>query len=181
MKKVVFMLAVALAAFCSQAAYVSWSLSGTVAAPLKDSSGSVFTGVAYLVMASDKAAVESALSAEGATGALDASLYVAKGDTFNAKTGGLAKKAYDSDKLTAGTPAEFYTVLVGADGNYTWSTSATATPSSAATTAPAVAMGAGTNFASATWAKVGGDVPEPTSGLLLLIGGAMLALRRKQK
>lgn len=27
----------------------------------------------------------------------------------------------------------------------------------------------------------GGDVPEPTSGLLLLIGGAMMALRRKQK
>ena len=26
-----------------------------------------------------------------------------------------------------------------------------------------------------------GDVPEPTSGLLLLVGGAMLALRRKQK
>jgi len=27
----------------------------------------------------------------------------------------------------------------------------------------------------------GGGIPEPTSGLLLLIGGAMLALRRKQK
>ena len=27
----------------------------------------------------------------------------------------------------------------------------------------------------------GGGVPEPTSGLLLLVGGAMLALRRKQK
>ncbi len=27
----------------------------------------------------------------------------------------------------------------------------------------------------------GGDVPEPTSGLLLLVGGALLALRRKQK
>ncbi len=26
-----------------------------------------------------------------------------------------------------------------------------------------------------------GDVPEPTSGLLLLVGGALLALRRKQK
>ena len=26
-----------------------------------------------------------------------------------------------------------------------------------------------------------GDIPEPTSGLLLLVGGAMLALRRKQK
>lgn len=29
------------------------------------------------------------------------------------------------------------------------------------------------------WAKAG--VPEPTSALLLLVGGAMLALRRKQK
>jgi len=27
----------------------------------------------------------------------------------------------------------------------------------------------------------GGDIPEPTSGFLLLVGGAMLALRRKQK
>ena len=27
----------------------------------------------------------------------------------------------------------------------------------------------------------GGDVPEPTSGLLLLVGGALLALRRKEK
>ena len=27
----------------------------------------------------------------------------------------------------------------------------------------------------------GGDIPEPTSGLLLLIGGSLLALRRKQK
>ena len=31
------------------------------------------------------------------------------------------------------------------------------------------------------WASATGGVPEPTSGLLLLIGGAMLALRRKQK
>ena len=28
--------------------------------------------------------------------------------------------------------------------------------------------------------KAGGDVPEPTSGLLLLVGGAVLALRRKR-
>ena len=30
------------------------------------------------------------------------------------------------------------------------------------------------------WAKTGGDIPEPTSGLLLLVGAGMLALRRKQ-
>ena len=38
-----------------------------------------------------------------------------------------------------------------------------------------------TDLASAGWTKTGGgDVPEPTSGLLLLVGGAMLALRRKR-
>ena len=40
-----------------------------------------------------------------------------------------------------------------------------------------------TGQTSSGWTPVsgGGDIPEPTSGLLLLIGGAMLALRRKQK
>ena len=37
------------------------------------------------------------------------------------------------------------------------------------------------DLASAGWTKTGGgDVPEPTSGLLILLGGAMLALRRKR-
>ena len=37
------------------------------------------------------------------------------------------------------------------------------------------------DLASAGWTKTGGGgVPEPTSGLLLLVGGAMLALRRKR-
>ena len=37
--------------------------------------------------------------------------------------------------------------------------------------------------APSTWKVTasGGDVPEPTSGLLLLVGAGMLALRRKQK
>lgn len=38
--------------------------------------------------------------------------------------------------------------------------------------------------AASAWSSVGGSgggVPEPTSGLLLLVGGALLALRRKQK
>ena len=36
--------------------------------------------------------------------------------------------------------------------------------------------------AAASGAKsYGGGVPEPTSGLLLLVGAGMLALRRKQK
>ena len=30
------------------------------------------------------------------------------------------------------------------------------------------------------WKGGSGDIPEPTSGLLLLVGGAMLALRRRR-
>ena len=42
--------------------------------------------------------------------------------------------------------------------------------------------GAGTPISwSSTTGGGSGGVPEPTSGLLLLVGGAMLALRRKQK
>ena len=40
-----------------------------------------------------------------------------------------------------------------------------------------------TDLASAGWTKSGGsstDVPEPTSGLLLVLGGAMLALHRRR-
>ncbi len=37
-----------------------------------------------------------------------------------------------------------------------------------------------TDLASSGWSKSGG-VPEPTSGLLLVLGGAMLALRRRRR
>ena len=41
--------------------------------------------------------------------------------------------------------------------------------------------GGGSQWSNASWGSGGGGVPEPTSALLLLVGGAMLALRRKQK
>ncbi len=44
-----------------------------------------------------------------------------------------------------------------------------------------IAMAFGNQNLANTWSAVGGDVPEPTSGLLLLVGSALLALRRKQK
>ena len=42
--------------------------------------------------------------------------------------------------------------------------------------------GGGSQWGSSSWGGSGGSgVPEPTSGLLLLVGAGMLALRRKQK
>ena len=47
---------------------------------------------------------------------------------------------------------------------------------------PGLSMGSWTQIASTTPTPPGpGPVPEPTSGLLLLVGAGMLALRRKQK
>lgn len=41
-------------------------------------------------------------------------------------------------------------------------------------------QGGGSQWGGAAWAPAGGGAPEPTSALLLLVGGAMLALRRKR-
>ena len=67
--------------------------------------------------------------------------------------------------------------------DYTIPTGSTFTPP-ATGTAQAIAFssaGNGTFKAGSTPTPGPGPIPEPTSGLLLLVGGAMLALRRKQK
>lgn len=86
--------------------------------------------------------------------------------------------------------SNFYYVLVNADasqyavsGSYAGSTYAydtTATPPEAAPSE--VPQFNATNATFSDWAKADGptgDVPEPTSGLLLLVGAAALALKRK--
>ena len=67
---------------------------------------------------------------------------------------------YDAGQITGTTPASGPTsIMVNAD----WQGTATLTSGGFVV------------------AHQSGGVPEPTSGLLLLVGGAMLALRRKQK
>ena len=154
MKKMVVMLAMVLAAIAANAASVKWS-----AANLYASDGvSKFTGEVTLhcVELADFSKTVTATS----TGAISATTIDLPGDT-------------------AGSTLNFYMTFVDNGKMFTSDNKAAAIP---ATAAPAtLAFG---NMTSATkdpsnWG--GGDAPEPTSGLLLLIGGAMLALRRKQK
>ncbi len=65
-------------------------------------------------------------------------------------------------------------VATGLTGTYYDNTDPLAIPPTAMGKTVTTAITSVTSFS-------GGDVPEPTSGLLLLVGGAMLALRRKQK
>ena len=102
--------------------------------------------------------------------------------TAEANAGAVTKTAttFENSSLEAGTGYNFYFVIE--EGGKTF-TSDTKTLVAQATATVTVNFG---NMATATqdssnWVGGGGDVPEPTSGLLLLVGGALLALRRKQK
>ena len=154
MKKLVVMLAMVMAAVVANAASVKWS-----AANLYASDGvSKFTGdvTLYCVELADFSSTVKA-SAAGAVAATTVALP-------------------DS---AAGTKLNFYFTFTDNGKTFTSDTKVGTIPTTA--TPATLAFG---NMASATqdsskWG--GGDAPEPTSGLLLLIGGAMLALRRKQK
>ena len=103
------------------------------------------------------------------------------------------QQTWDTATGAAGTAGSFSFVLVdsGETGYYVAATGLSGTyydPSDALTPKPAsmsktvstaITASSLTSFSGGSGG--GGDIPEPTSGLLLLVGGAMLALRRKQK
>ena len=100
--------------------------------------------------------------------------------TFTPTTAGVVNKTFESDAFTADTSYNFYMVMTETVGGQEMSfTSATKENIVAqATLTPNVSFG---NMASATQASGAWTaVPEPTSGLLMLLGMAGLALRRRR-
>ena len=96
-------------------------------------------------------------------------------DTATTTTGTVSNKAFESDLLVADTSYDFYFVL---DANGKTFTSDTKSVTALSVGTGVIGFG---NMASATqnagnWAAV----PEPTSGLLMLLGMAGLALKRKR-
>lgn len=170
MKRLVVIAAVALAAACSQAASIKWTLGGT-----SDDVGLKVYLVSALSDFTDEASVQSSLiGTDGNSGTFASGRTVAASGTV----GGLP-----GDQ--AGQMQEFYYVILSGDGKGYWASGKqTAEIYTTATTHQDSNIAASTfktgNYTA--WSTgSGGDVPEPTSGLLLLVGGAMLALRRKQK
>lgn len=80
-----------------------------------------------------------------------------------------SQNVFSSDDFVAGTTYDFYYTMTDADGNVF--TSTTKSSRAQATATPQIGFLSG-----GSWAPV----PEPTSGLLMLLGIAGLALRRRR-
>ena len=202
MKKLLFMLAAVAAAVSAQAAYVDWQYSVTEA----KSGGTDWTATgagytAYLLTASDWSDLQAAgVTAAGlATAALDSSGFYSSGGTKSAVYYSTGTSGVGTARQVAADSGDFY-IIIGSGSGYTVglgpaTISAYDDPTQTGTgrtpgitqppAAGSLATGSDlrTTMAATPYSTGGGGgtggVPEPTSGLLLALGGAMLALRRK--
>ena len=106
----------------------------------------------------------------------DSSTAIAVSTVTASSAGAVAATTFSNDSLAGGNNYNFFFVVE--DGDYTFTSSEKQNVAAYATQTQTVAFG---NMTSATqnasnWAAV----PEPTSGLLMLLGMAGLALRRKR-
>ena len=184
MKKLLILSIVAMIAAVVNAAACSWTIAGATTASVKN--GSVVWSVAgtspmaYLILSSDVSAATTALD----KGAMDTTLAKASVSTFNAR-GRFANVAIDLPS----TSAEYSMVLVytdKTDANKIWYQFSSATANASGSDdpmTPAIAASFGaTTFSASGWtaATATAAVPEPTSGLLMFLGLAGLALKRKR-
>lgn len=180
MKKLVIMAAVAMMAAVVNAAACTWSIAGATTATIKNGSdvwsAAGTSPMAYLILASDAAAVETAL----AKGSMDTTYAKASVNEFNAR-GRFSGVAVDLPSAST----EYSMVLVytdKTDASKIWYQFSSATSNASGSDDPMTpAVGASfgaTTFSASGWTAAA--APEPTSGLLMLLGLAGLALKRKR-
>lgn len=173
-KLMVMMAAVAMAAGVHAAVALTWQ-TGT---GVKDVSGNAFTtattGYTAEIMYSMAADMSTTFDAGGT---LTATSYKTKG---SAGFGGMTDATFG-----AGTYYTQITITEDATGKKWTSGIGSFEIADGQTSGITVNFTSGLNMGGASLigdtSYSGGNIPEPTSGLLLLVGAGMLALRRKQK
>ncbi len=183
MKKFIITAVLVLCGTIAQAASINWSANVIQSSP----SASVGAGWVVQVYSSDVVFSYDAAKA-GDISAWQSGATVAAGTTFRASGSGTQDN---------GTTAYYYAVVYDSSSvadakNYIISdvVKITTSEGGASVNLSFGAMNGTTvanTFLNSSWTSVGGGsggdsgAPEPTSGLLLVVGGALLALRRKQK
>ena len=196
MKKLLFMIAAVVAVATAQAAYVDWQYAITDAKTTSGGTDWTSGYTAYLLTASDWATVsakDSFGNSEIAAAALDSSGFFAAGSTKSAAKYSTGAAGSAGIRQVEADSGNYYVILTSATGYdvvvNNVSVSAYADGSGAGTgLTPNVTIdpnnavsASGLSFT--TFPSGGGSdpsIPEPTSGLLLALGGAMLALRRRR-
>ncbi|MBO5906398.1 MAG: PEP-CTERM sorting domain-containing protein [Kiritimatiellae bacterium] len=157
MKKIMIMLAVVAAAVVANAASFNWQAANIYGSDMTTKySGSVEL---YAVIDGVDTLVSTATANAGAI--------------LKANTG------FESDKFAVGEYYDFYFVFEDAGKTFTSAMKADVLAQLSSTVTVNFGNMQSQTQNAANWSSA--DVPEPTSGLLLLLGVAGLALRRKQK
>ena len=192
MKKLIVLAGAACAAVFAHGAAVDWEVS-------KNSTDMTKNATVYAFLAADAASVTTALGNTSTVDGFETALGaagVSYSNGYSKDTGsgkGAAAGSLSDTGIADNSDISMMLVVFDADGkNYTTVSGITGHSYSAETAATASTADFSDAFGSASWTALGGGgtpdpgpspdpLPEPTSGLLLLVGGAMLALRRKQK
>lgn len=188
MKKLIIALAIVCATVAAQAASYAWSNPyGLNGYNTPGDDGPFYSGTAYLMNAGEvtQAAFISAVLGAGNTYA----------DAFSTQVGSAFKSAdidagatFTSDTYASGTEQSFYVVVLDSANNGVYVSELVSTVVAATGSSPLefehtaayenAAFGSDVkSFSGAGWYTA---VPEPTSGLLMLVGLAGLALRRRR-
>ena len=178
MKKLMIVAFAAMLGITANAAAVTWSMSGVTASP----DAPAAAGWAVYVMDASTFSTFSALDGDKVA-AYAAANALYSGATTDGRTGVNAN--ITNGDFAANATVNSYMVIfnnaVTADATYFAYTDASSVTISEGGANAGMNFGTFANATAATGGWQSTDVPEPTSGLLLLLGVAGLALRRKQK